>query len=144
MKRLSGIKIHKLDFTPLKQGDLLYYEGPLLSVFSDSLSNNLYFYKWSDCDETAHRWLVFKTPIAALKAFFDKKQSLRGLILEQPFAYCLDLNHELMPINIVVLSSPNIPKSYLPDADSFYDAADYESYAFDLQLKVQMMVMPKA
>ena len=133
MKRLSGVKIEKLDFIPIKQGDLLYHEGPLLSVFKDALSDNYYFYKWSDCDTKAHRWLVFKVHIKGLKAFFDKKLSIKQLILEQPFSYMLDLDTHLEPINIAVVSASNIPKSYLPEQDSYFDAQDFENYALVLQ-----------
>ena len=71
MKKLKGVKIEKLDFVPVKQGDLLYHEGPLLSVFKDELTDAFYFYKWSDCDEIAHRWLVFKVSTPHLSAFLD-------------------------------------------------------------------------
>jgi hypothetical protein len=71
MNKLSSIEIDKLDFIPIKQGDLLYHEGPLLSVFKDALSDNFYLYKWSDCDDKAHRWLVFKVSSKGLKSFFD-------------------------------------------------------------------------
>jgi hypothetical protein len=138
MKRLSGVKIDKLDFIPIKQGDLLYHEGPLLSVFKDALSDNYYFYKWSDCDDKAHRWLVFKVTLKNLKAFFDKQISIRQLILEQPFSYFLDLDNELEPVNIVLVAVANMPKSYLPEQqDSFFDVHDFENYALVLQKELR-------
>jgi hypothetical protein len=137
MKRLSGVKISKLDFIPIKQGDLLYHEGPLLSVFKDALSDNYYFYKWSDCDDKAHRWLVFKVTIKNLKAFFDRQISIRQLILEQPFSYFLDLDTHLEPIYIALVAVANMPKSYLPKQDSFFDVHDFESYALVLQRELK-------
>jgi hypothetical protein len=137
MKRLVGVKINKLDFLPIKQGDLLYHEGPLLSVFKDALSDNFYFYKWSDRDEKTHRWLVFKVSHKALSQFFDKKLSLRQLITEQPFSYLLDIDNNIEPIQIVIVSTPNMPKTYLPDADSYFDTDDFESYAAVLQKQIK-------
>jgi hypothetical protein len=137
MKKLTGVKIQKLDFLPIKQGDLLYHEGPLLSVFKDALSDNFYFYKWSDCDDKAHRWLVFKVSIQSIKSFFDKQLSLRQLILEQPFSYFLDLDNNLDPLSIVIVSSHTMPKSYLPEQGSFFDAEDFENYALFLQQKLK-------
>ena len=137
MKKLSGIKINKLDFSPIKQGDLLYHEGPLLSVFKDKFSNNYYLYKWSDCDDTAHRWLVFKVSIEDLNAFFEKQISLRQIILDLPFSYFLDLDNQLAPLSIVVVSTENIPKRYLPEEDSYFDAVEFEDYALTLQQKVK-------
>ena len=137
MRRLTGLKIDKLDFVPTKQGDLLYHEGPLLSVFKDNLSNNFYFYKWSGSDEKAHRWLVFKVSVKNLNAFFEKEMSLQALILEQPFTYFLDLNNDIDPIRIVIVSTQNIPPNYLPDANSFFDAADFENYALVLKQEIK-------
>ncbi len=141
MKKLIGTKIEKLDFTPIKQGDLLYHDGPLLSVFKDELTNSLYFYKWSDCDENAHRWLVFKVFTSDLKAFFEKKYSLRDLVLAQPFVYALDLDNDLIPQNILLLSTQNMPKNYLPDKDSHFDISDFEEYALILEQKINEKIL---
>ena len=144
MKKISGVKINKLDFVPIKQGDLLYHEGPLLSVFKDALSDNYYLYKWSDCDEKAHRWLVFKVTIKGLKTFFDKQMSIRGLILEQPFSYFLDLDDQLEAINIALVATANMPKNYLPEQDSYFDTNDFESYALILQKELRERVLAMA
>jgi hypothetical protein len=144
MKRLLGVKINKLDFIPIKQGDLLYHESPLLSVFKDALSDNFYFYKWSDCDDKAHRWLVFKVSVKHLKAFFDKQISIRQLILEQPFSYFLDLDTHLEPANIALVVVSNMPKSYLPEQDSYFDSADFEDYALVLQKELRERILATA
>jgi hypothetical protein len=144
MRRLSGVKINKLDFVPIKQGDLLYHEGPLLSVFKDALSDNYFFYKWSDCNDKAHRWLVFKVTIKNLKAFFDKNISIRQLILEQPFSYFLDLDAFLEPINITLVAVANMPKTYLPEQDSYFDAGDFENYALILQKELRERTLATA
>ena len=76
MKRLTGIKINKLDFVPKKQGDLLSHEGPLLSVFKDHFSDNFYLYKWSDCDEKACQ---------ILNRYLKNKPSIGFFITIRPF-----------------------------------------------------------
>jgi hypothetical protein len=139
MKKLTGIKIQKLDFLPVKQGDLLYHEGSLLSVFKDALSGNYYFYKWSDCDEKGHRWLTFKVSIKGLNDFFDKKVSLKELILEQPFSYIIDLDIDINPSQITLVSVENIPHSYLPDSDSYFDEPDFEEYATIFQKQIEKL-----
>lgn len=143
MNKLSSIEIDKLDFIPIKQGDLLYHEGPLLSVFKDALSNNFYLYKWSDCDDKAHRWLVFKVSAKGLTSFFDGHASIRQLILGQPFSYFLDLDNNLEPVNIALVASAHIPPNYLPEQDSYFNALDFESYALLLQkeLKERTLVL---
>ena len=75
--------------------------------------------------------------IKNLKAFFDKQISIRQLILEQPFSYFLDLDTHLEPINITLVAVANMPKSYLPEQDSLFDAADFEDYALILQRELR-------
>lgn len=144
MKKLTGIKIQKLDFLPVKQGDLLYHEGPLLSVFKDNLYGNYYFYKWSDCDDKAHRWLVFKVSLKDLNDFFKKKISLIQLILEQPFSYVIDLDNDINPIQITLVSVENIPKSYLPESDSYFNELDFEVFATIFQKQLDVLLLQAA
>ena len=137
MEIIKAINIQELGLNLEKIGDFLYHEGPLLSVFKDLFSDNFYLYKWSDCDEKANRWLVFKVSMHALNAFFDKELSLRQIILDQPFSYFLDFDNALDPLSIVVVSTQNIPKNYLPEQDSYFDALEFDSYATIFQQKIK-------
>ena len=62
----------------------------------------------------------------ALNAFFDKELSLRQIILDQPFSYFLDFDNALDPLSIVVVSTQNIPKNYLPEDQIRSIAALYQ------------------
>ena len=92
MEKLDGIQLDGLDFKPLKMGDLLYHEGPLLSHFVDEENpSNQYFYKWSDHDDTAHRWMIFKVMERDLSDFFQHKNTLLDIIRHNAFVYFVDL-----------------------------------------------------
>ena len=43
MEIIKGIKLEKLGFTPVKQGDILYHDGPLISHFIDSVNKNIHY-----------------------------------------------------------------------------------------------------
>ncbi len=115
MKSITGIKIPKLGFIPQKIGDLIYHEGPLLSLFIDrSNPDTYYLYKWADCDEKTNRWLVLQLNTVDLRSFFYKEISLKSLLLNSPVTYVLNLDDNLTETNIMVCSTNDLPKEYLP------------------------------
>ncbi len=62
MKQLDKfyIPLANLGFQPVKQGDLLYQEGPLLSHFTAKESiHEHYLYSWVDDDEKSQSLVNF-------------------------------------------------------------------------------------
>jgi hypothetical protein len=133
MEQIKGIHIANLGFKLTRQGDLLYHEGPLLSHFINEENKDHYLYKWSDCDEIAHRWLVFKVSAENLKLFFETKCTLLQLIHGNPFVYFVDLDTNQHQTNLILTSTDNIPKDYLSSEKSFFKPKQYEKYAFELK-----------
>lgn len=134
MEKLDGIQLSGLDFKPLKMGDLLYHEGPLLSHFVDEENpSNHYFYKWSDSDDTAHRWMIFKVTERDLSDFFQHKTTLLAIILRNSFVYFVDLEPNLNTRQVVLVATATIPQKYLPLADSGFEEKGYEDYALELK-----------
>jgi hypothetical protein len=130
MKPMTGIKIPKLGFSPQKIGDLIYHEGPLLSLFIDRNNPDIYYlYKWADCDEKTNRWLVLQLNTVDLRSFFYKEISLRTLLLKSPVTYVLSLDDNLTETNIMVCSTSDLPKEYLPKENSFYSEEKYTEFA---------------
>jgi len=73
MEKLEGTMIQNLGIRLKCLGDLLYHEGPLLSHFVNEADEcEHYFYKWSDCDDTCNRWIIFKVSENSLKYFLRK------------------------------------------------------------------------
>jgi hypothetical protein len=142
MEKIEGLNITKLGFTPLHMGDLLSHEGPLLSHFIDK--NNPYehyLYKWVDNDEVCNRWLVAKLSEDNLKDFFNKKVNLRQIITQNAFVYILDLSDYLTERTVLILNTNDVPESYLPTHNAFFNEKQYEPYA--LRLKETLMKADK-
>ena len=130
MKDIKGIKIPKLGFTPQKIGDLIYHEGPLLSLFLDRNNPDIYYlYKWADCDESTNRWLVLQLNSINLRSFFYKEISFRTLLLNSPLTYVLGLDDNLAEVDIMICATTDLPESYLPKENSFYGEEKYTEFA---------------
>ena len=134
MKKIKGTLIKHLGFEPIKQGDFIYHEGPLLSHFVDknNLSDN-YLYRWVDFNDDSHRWLIFRLSDTDLSAFFKGQSSLRQLISKNSFVYLLDLDAQLNKIQILLVSSNDLPDAYLPQINSFFDEEQYENHALTIK-----------
>jgi hypothetical protein len=130
MENLKSINIPNLGIQLEKIGDFLYHEGPLLSLFKDRHNpDNYYFYKWSDSDTIAHRWLVFLVKKENLRRFLFQEVSLKQLIEFNTFAFFVDINNDLEPIQHLIVAIQDIPKSYLPKGTSFYKEGKYTELA---------------
>jgi hypothetical protein len=130
MKTIKGIAIPKLGFAPQKIGDLIYHEGPLLSLFIDrDNSENYFLYKWADCDKKVNRWLVVQLNAISLRNFFYKEISLRTLLLNGPVTYVLQLDDNLTESGILVCATSDLPENYLPKENSYYEEEKYSDFA---------------
>lgn len=130
MKELKGISIPTLGFIPQKIGDLIYFEGPLLSLFLDRNNPDTYYlYKWADCNETINRWLVIQLNSVSLRSFFFKEISLRNLLLNSPLSYVLGIDDTLIEKEIIVCATTDLPEIYLPKENSFFSEEKYTDFA---------------
>lgn len=134
MKEVKGLNINHLGFNPIKLGDFIYYEGPLLSHFIDrNKPEDNYFYRWVDFDDNTHRWLISKFSEKDILAFFNKEISLRQLIETNNFVTLLDLDDELNKAQILIVQTHSLPDTYLPSEQSFFKEEHYHIYASQLK-----------
>jgi len=122
---MKDIKAFKLDKFPLNLNfvtDLIYFEGPLLSLFKNE-SGDSYLYYWCDVDENYNRWMIFRLSKADLTSYIFKKSSLKDLILNpvDGFEYIADIDGNLQYNNIYLTQPDKLPERYIPESDSFYD-----------------------
>lgn len=133
---IKGTKINKLPFELNKRGDLISFEGPLLSHFFDENGKN-YLLNWIDNDDHYNRWLLFEISQIELYDFFNEKKSLRNLIKgSEEIIYFLDIDNEINFNKIILSSKSDIPNEYLPDRDSFYDDLLSTKYAKNLKNEI--------
>jgi hypothetical protein len=54
-------------------GDLVNFEGPLLTLFEDVKNGHLYLFDWVDRFDAVNRWLIYQVYPKLLLAFIQKK-----------------------------------------------------------------------
>lgn len=119
MDYFPALSLPALPLVLRKVRDLIYYDGPLLSLFVDE-SGQSYLYNWCDCDAQCNRWLVFAVAPAALEAYEGGQKSLRSLIEEAPAWFVVDMDTNAAVQRVWQVQASNLPSSYWPDPDSFY------------------------
>lgn len=102
--------------------DVLYFEGPLLSLFKGSKEQD-YFYYWCDNDSINNRWLAIPVSREQIEAYFSKKLSLHDLISGQRKVIAVDTNNDGEVSHVHALNFADLPSAYLPAKTSFFEAA---------------------
>lgn len=116
MQQINGILLSRLPFENLyKVKDLIYYDGPLLSLFKTKNNQNYLFY-WIDQDHNFNRWLVVNIKNTNLQAYLKNKLSLYQILTKPKnnSIYKVDIDKDLNYHNILKITPKQIPQSYLP------------------------------
>jgi hypothetical protein len=138
MEYIKHIRLDfKFDHTLVS--DLIFFDGPLLSLFENK-EGDLYLYYWCDTNDTLNRWIILRVSIKSIKKYLSKKISLRDLILNpiDKFLYFVDMDNDLNYNHVNLVYPSELTLSYIPDKDSFYNFANLgynqaESKAFLLE-----------
>ncbi len=134
MKDVKALKITHLYFQPIKMGDFLYYEEPLLSHFIDKDNpNDHYFFRWVDCDDDCHHWFIFKSLEKDIVAFLNRDITLCQMITKNTTIFLVDLDDELNKKQILIATINELPDSYLPSKTSFFNEEHYHAYTLELK-----------
>jgi hypothetical protein len=126
MMQLQGEQLNSFPLQDLiKLADLIYYDGPFLSLFRNHEGKN-YLYYWCDSNDICNRWLVFEIDNRTLNSYLSRSQSLHNVIQSatEGSVFSVDIegdyeNHKFL--NPRMLSVENIPAEYLPDEESIYE-----------------------
>jgi hypothetical protein len=122
MDTLISCSLNKFPLNLKYIADLIYFEGPLLSVCENE-AQETYLYCWSDVNSVYNRWLVFRVTKNSLQDYLLGKVSLRDLILNpvDGFHYAIDIDNDLEVKNTFWILPENLPDSYIPEEDSYHD-----------------------
>lgn len=123
MQTINGAPIHGSSLENAKRvADLIYHEGPLLSLFRNERSENLLFY-WCDSDSTANRWLAIRVSDQILDDYLAKRTSLYSIVTapRDAFVYVVDIDGEGVFKTVQIISPRGLPSDYVPNEDSFYE-----------------------
>jgi hypothetical protein len=142
MKQVVGIELEKFPLNLRHIVDLIYFEGPLLSVFENEFGD-YYLYCWCEVDNLYNRWLVFRIHRNQLIQYLERKINLLELILHpvDGLHYLLDLDSDLQVNKFYIVLPDALPDLYLPEADAYYDEMllDAEFFERDKQTIEQII-----
>jgi hypothetical protein len=125
------LRIHPLNDLN-KTADLVFFDGPLLSLFENA-EQEPYLFLWADADENSNRWLAFRLSSAQLTRYLHRELSLRELVLQPAdgHLFVAEIDADFNYKSVASLLPSQIPEAYLPAADSRYEF-EPESADFDL------------
>ncbi|MFA7273415.1 MAG: hypothetical protein WC044_06075 [Crocinitomicaceae bacterium] len=115
LKHIKGIKIHQMPIEIDLIGHLIYYEGPLMSVYCDQ-DRNAYILDWVEKDETKNRWLLYQIEKYMLADYIFGKATHFQLINNpvNDLIYVLDKDRQGNIENCIICTSRGLPYDYLP------------------------------
>lgn len=121
MIELNFSNIKNLPFEIIKGGDLLYFEGPILSHFVGNDGGDYLMY-WVDSDSKHNRWLLFSYNLIDIYDYLNNNISLKELInRDRDLVYLIDFDNEIKMKKVFVGTNKQIPIEYLPEKDSYLD-----------------------
>lgn len=125
LRHIKGFKIETLPFELEKVGDLMYFDGSLMSVYKD-INNNPFIFDWVDSNEKFNRWLVYQINSTSLSSYIIGESTHYNL-LNNPLnsiVFVLDKDNENVFRNCQVCSPNNLPYDYFPESSLKFEEHD--------------------
>jgi len=98
--------------------DLIFFEGPLLSLFKSENDYDALFI-WLDCDDRRNRWAIVDISRDNLKSYLCQNISLMHVVHESKSLIVFDATATARKTRIVKTVWAQLPQEYLPRKDSF-------------------------
>lgn len=119
MIKIEGKEINSKKFPEFTwNADLIYYDGPLLSLYSRERGNDALFL-WIDSDNYNNRWAVIDIERDDLKSYLNGVLALRDVINKTNTCHIFNTGPRGKRGKIIELKTEDFPNEYLPDPDSF-------------------------
>ncbi len=119
MKNVIGQRVRKSAFAHQWVEDLLYFEGPLLSLLKASTSQD-YFYFHIDQDKANVRWLAFTVSRKDIRDYLSRKKTLLEMVYERESVELVDLDFNGEVVEAIRCQVSDMPPEYLPGEDSWF------------------------
>lgn len=120
---IIGIDRKGDEFSFKSKCDLLYYEGPLLTLFW-GMGELITMCKWCDFDDYNHRWMFIYVTTKDMIRYFKKEITLRDLFKSKEYCVILDGMVEEY-YNLVFAKIIDIPDEYFPMSNSYCDIGSF-------------------
>lgn len=98
--------------------DLIYFDGPLLSLFKGVEDSDALFL-WLDCDDKRNRWCIIPVDREALWSFLKKEKSLFEVFNDCSDFIIFNSGKKGRRTGYTLTSKDCFPKDYAPDPESF-------------------------
>lgn len=125
LKHINTFIIDALPFELEKVGDLMYFEGSLMSVYKD-LNNNPYIMDWVDSNDNFNRWLIYQIELTSLNSYI-RGESTHYNLLNNPInsiIFIVDKDKDNLTKNCQICSPNNLPYDYLPESELKFEDSD--------------------
>jgi hypothetical protein len=116
-------------------GDLVNFEGPILSLFEDVRTRHLYIFDWVDRDQRFNRWLIYRVMAKDLLSYLQVKLSYLDLFkssVDKRY-YFTDIGYSLGSGQCDLFEITEVPSKYFPNQDDYFDRINctyYEKITF--------------
>lgn len=122
MKKLFGFGISENLFGELIWvGDLVNFDGPLLSVFSNPESNPI-IYNWAETSDESVRWIIFQTSREILHNYLEGKIDHFALLSCPVNGLYLIRDSQISGNdNFVLVPQENLPMAYFPEREIYHE-----------------------
>ena len=103
-------------------GDLIYTDGPLLTLFQSKVDKNFYLFDYADRDGNANRWIIYNVSAGSLFDYLTKKINHKELFQAAigGLYYYSDINPSKLP-EYKIRGLRGLPAKYCKVEDSFFD-----------------------
>lgn len=98
--------------------DLLYYDGPLLSLFEDS-AHSKYLYLWVDCNGSFNRWCIIPINESTCNLLREQQMTLYNVIVDANWLILFNVNHDGKATDGIKIDACDMPDEYMPSKDSY-------------------------
>lgn len=127
MENLKQTSINLENFKKhlLRIVDLINIEGPLLTLFENIKTKDLYLFDWVDSDEQCNRWLIYRGTPEIIQLFVEHKISHADLFLHnESQCYKVDIDFDLHWKNTAMIERSDLPHRYFPDNSIMFEECD--------------------
>jgi hypothetical protein len=103
-------------------GDLMYFDGPLMSLFMTKNKAHFYIFDWVNSNEQFNQWIAYQVPLSQVSKFMDGTLSHRDLMrysLHNEFTL-IDIDDDLNYYQRIPLTFEALPISYLPKENTYF------------------------
>lgn len=125
LRNIKGFKIETLPFELEKVGDLMYFDGSLMSIYRDQ-SNNPFVFDWVDSNDEFNRWLVYQINSTSLNSYIIG-ECTHYKLLNNPInsiVFVVDIDNRNTIRNCQISSPSNLPYDYFPESDLKFENDD--------------------